>query len=61
METKAILRITGIRHNLFIDLYLPEDVWKKLVKQLNSNRLTVVLRMLHEYRGDLKIEEEMSK
>jgi len=60
METKAILRVRGFE-NQIVNLYLPEGVWEKLVKRLNSNKLTVVLRMMHEYDGDLKLEEEKLK
>lgn len=58
METKAILEVYGKLNNLIINLYLPHDAWKKLLEDLKSSRLTVVLRMMHEYRGDLKLEEE---
>ena len=55
METKAILRVDILDREVG-DLYLPEDVWNKLVKALNgSNRLTVVLRKMDEYRGKLEL------
>lgn len=56
MEPKTILRVDDALK--FVDLYLPHDTWKELVKRLGANRLTVVLRMLYEYTGDLKIEEK---
>jgi hypothetical protein len=42
--TLARLKVFGKPDNLFCDLYLPLETWKTLVKALNGNRLTVVLR-----------------
>ena len=46
MKTKAILEVYGTGENKFVNLYLPEDVWKKLVEELPTNRLEVVLKCL---------------
>ncbi len=42
MEVKTRLVISGPKT---VDLYLPREEWKKLVTELGSNRLTVVLRI----------------
>jgi hypothetical protein len=56
VETKAKLKIFGKLDNLYIDLYLPLEIWKKLVKTLNGNRLNdVVLRF--EGEDNTKIDE----
>jgi hypothetical protein len=56
IETKAKLKVFGKLDNLFIDLYLPLEIWKKLVKTLNGNRLNdVVLRF--EGEDNTKIDE----
>lgn len=52
METKAILEVYG-SENQYVNLYLPRDVWRRLLETVGSNRLTVVLRMMYEYTGDL--------
>jgi len=44
VNTIARLKVFGRPNNLFVDLYLPEEVWMKLVKALDGNRLTVTLR-----------------
>ena len=59
METKAILTVEG--HIPQVNLYLPPNTWKVLVDRLNSNKLTVVLRMAHEYDGELKLKEDESQ
>ena len=53
METKAILKIESSE---IIDLYLPEDIWRELLKIFKTNRLSVVLRMMNEYQGNLNPE-----
>ena len=57
METKAILEIEGYK-NQRVNLYLPRDIWKALMEQLNSNKLTVTLRLLYEYEGELELKED---
>ena len=57
METKSILEVKGYK-NQRVNLYLPRDVCKVLAKQLNSNKLTVTLRLLYEYEGELELKEE---
>lgn len=59
METKAILTVEG--HTPQVNLYLPPDVWKVLMDRLDSNKLTVVLRLAYEYQGELKLKEDESQ
>jgi len=59
MESKAILQVYG-SENQFVNLYLPHEVWRKLISKLGSNKLTVVLRMMYEYSGELKLEEKQN-
>ena len=57
METKTILEVEGYK-NQRVNLYLPRDIWKALTEQLSSNKLTVTLRLLYEYEGELELKEE---
>jgi len=57
METKAILEVKGYK-NQRVNLYLPRDIWKVLTERLDLNKLTVTLRLLYEYEGELELKEE---
>jgi len=57
MISKAILEIYGSPNNQYVNLFLPSDAWKEIVKKLKTNRLEVVLRILEtEYQGDLNLK-----
>ena len=45
MQVKARLVVDDVEAKKTVaDLYLPLEEWKKLVKQLGNNKLTVALR-----------------
>lgn len=44
INTISRLKVSG-KDKLFADLYVPEKVWKELVKEFKGNTLIVALRL----------------
>ena len=44
-EINTISRLRVSSNLEFVDLYLPVEVWEKLTKRINGNKLTVALRI----------------